>query len=118
MKLMVSLFEPEAGFDPAYVFDGHQLEQTSYSEFVGYDGRPVSLDFVNTEGGGVPFEPPGDDVFWPGYESGQLVIVTNPGMEVGDRFGLKELPSVPEPATMTLLGMGALFVTARKRKLL
>ena len=118
MKLMVSLFNPEAGFDPTFVFDGHQLEQTSYSEFMGYDGLPISLDFVNTEGGGVPFEPSGEDIFWPGYGSGQLVIITDPEMEVGDRFGLKELPSVPEPATLALLGTGALLVAARKRRLL
>ncbi|MHC4130536.1 MAG: PEP-CTERM sorting domain-containing protein [Planctomycetota bacterium] len=118
MKLMVSLFNPEAGFDPAFVFDGHQLEQSSYSEFMGYSGLPIALDFVNTEGGGVPFAPPGEDIFWPGYESGQLVIVTDPEMGVGDRFGLKELPSIPEPATMMLLGVGALLVVARKRRLI
>ena len=116
MQLMVSISEPEAGFDPQYVFDGQQLENVFYSEFVGYDGLPVKLNFLNEEGGGVPPVPPGEDIFWPGYEQGELVIVTNPEMEVGDRFALKEMPSVPEPATLALLGGGAFCVYTRKRK--
>ncbi len=118
MYLLVDIFEPQAGFNPNFIPDGGQLEEVNYSGNYGYNGLPVQLHFIDTNGSGVPASPPGDDVFWPGYVSGQVVIATDPGMQVGARFGLKEIPTVPEPATLLLLGMGTLMALTKRKSLL
>jgi len=58
----------------------------------------------------------GENVFWPGHNGGQIVIVTNPRMQVGEHFGLKEIPTIPEPATVLLLGIGGLITLTRRGK--
>ncbi len=114
MFLMVGLGSPNAGFDPAYVPNGDQLENVYYSGNYGYNGLPIQLNFVDTNGSGVS-SVLGNNVFQPGYAGGQIVMVTDPAMAVGRSFGLKEVPTVPEPATIALLGIGAI-ITIRRRK--
>jgi len=118
ISLLVDVFEPQAGFDTGSLPDGGQFEDVYYAMDYGYNGMPVQLNFADTDGSGVPSSPGGDDVFRPGYTTGQITIVTNPALPVGARFGLKEIPStsVPEPTTMILLGAGGLMVFTRKKK--
>jgi len=115
MFLMVGLSSPNAGFDPAYVPHGDQLESVYYSANYGYNGFPIQLNFVDTDGSGVS-SLLGDNIFQPGYVSGQIAIVTNPAMGVGASFGLKEVPTIPEPATIALLGIGAVITLNRRRR--
>jgi len=111
---------PEAGFDPGFIPDGDQLEYVSYARNVGYDGLPIQLNFMDTDGSGVPSSlqvPGGENWFQPGYYSdGRIVIVPDPQLEVGGHFGLKEIPTVPEPATVLLLGIGGLMTLIRRGK--
>ncbi len=109
----------EAGFNPQSMPHGGQLEKVYYSNYgLGYNELPTQLNFENTEGDGVNFEPSGLDVFRPGYVSGNISIVTNPDMQVGERFLLKEIPTlVPEPATIALLVFGALPAVLKRKRL-
>ena len=116
MHLIVDILSPEAGFNPSFLPDGGQLEDVYFSTNSGYEGLPIELHFVDSDGSGVPSSPAGDDVFQPGYKSGQIVIATNPELEVGERFGLKEVPTVPEPATVCLLGIGGVLMAFRRKK--
>jgi len=114
--LVVDALDPEAGFDPQYIPDGDELEEVYYSKFYGYDGLPIQLNFADTDGSGVASFPVGEDIFWPGNGSGQIVIVTNSELEVGERFGVKQVPTVPEPATVLMLGLGGLLTLRRKKR--
>jgi hypothetical protein len=118
MYLMVDMLNPVAGFNSAVLPDGDQLENVYYSDNYGYGGMPIQLSFEDTDGSGVPFDPPGDDVFMPGYVIGQIEIIVDPSMAVGSRFGLKEIPTntVPEPLTLALLSLGSLCLIHKKKK--
>ena len=111
---IINLGTPEAGFDPQHVPNGDQLEEVYYTTpLPGYDGLPTQLNFVNAQGGGVP----PSDVFWPGWQDGEIVIVTNPQMRVGDSFLLKEWATVPEPATIVLLGFSSIPLLRKRRRI-
>ena len=116
MHLMVGFSHPQAGFDPGSTPDGDQLEDVGYALNYGYAGLPIQLNFVNSGGGGVAPSPAANNEFTPGYADGRIVIVTDPAMQVGDSFGLKEVPSVPEPSTFALLGISALAARLRRRR--
>jgi hypothetical protein len=116
ISLPVNLLEPEAGFDPAFVPDGDQLEDVFYSWEHGYQGLPTELNFLNMTGGGVVSSPLDENVFRPGYFGGQIVIKTNPALLEGARFGLKEIPTIPEPVTLSLFGISLLLTISRKRR--
>ena len=118
MSLLVDISEPEAGFDPDFLPDGDQFEDVYYAMGYGYNGLPVQLNFADTNGNGVPSSPAGEDIFWPGYTAGKIVIVTDPTLPRYARFGLRGIPSTttPEPATMMLLGIGGLVVFKRRKK--
>ena len=104
-------FDSVAGFDPQHVPSGDQLEQVTYSyPLPGYDGLATQIDFVNTIGNGIAI----GDVFWPGRQDGEIIIITNPLMQVGDSFLLKEWAPVPEPATIVLFGLSS-FPLLKKR---
>lgn len=115
MHLIVDALNPQAGFDPNFIPDGDQLEDVSYALNYGYNGLPIQLRFRDTNAEGVPFSPPGENVFQPGYYGGQIVIVTNPQIQVGGHFGLKEIPTIPEPATITLLGVAGAIMLRKRR---
>jgi hypothetical protein len=120
MHLMVDALNPQAGFDPNFIPDGDQLEDVSYASNYGYNGLPIQLHFTDANNSGVPSSPPaepGENWFQPGYYSdGRIVIVTDPQIQVGEHFGLKEIPTaIPEPATLCLLGLGALSIVRRKK---
>jgi len=116
MSLLVDILNPQAGFNPDSLPDGDQLEQVYYNCNYGYQQLPIRLHFVDNDGSGVPSSPPGNDVFQPGYRGGKIVIATNPDMAVDARFGLKEVPTIPEPATLLILGMGGLVMTVTRRR--
>lgn len=116
MQLIVDLINPQAGFMPEVVPSGGQLECVNFSEPWGLNGMPTKLNFYNCQGGGVVADPPGEDVFRPGYEWGKIIIETNPQLPAGTRFGLKEYPSVPEPITAVLLSIGAVVIRAGRRE--
>ncbi|NIA07859.1 MAG: PEP-CTERM sorting domain-containing protein [Actinobacteria bacterium] len=96
---------PLAGFDPQYIPSGDQFATVTLSGSNGYDELPTKFDFYD---GLVVNEPPGDNTFRPGYAYGAMAIMTNPEMEVGQRIFLKEFPTIPEPATLLVLCVGAL----------
>lgn len=112
---LISSTAPMAGFNPSYMPDGHQLENVYFSNNTGYNGLPIELNFADVDGEGV-LTSIGDDIFLPGYESGYIMIVTNPLMQVGESFVLQEVASVPEPLTALLLGMGGLAVLRKKKQ--
>ena len=115
MHLLVDAQNPEAGFNSAVFPSGDQLESVFYSQLFGYGGLPVQLNFLDNNGSGVPTGPPGSNVFSPGLASGQVMIVTDPTLAVGTRFGLKQVPTIPEPATVALLGLGCLMFHRKKK---
>jgi len=119
MHLMVDALNPQAGFDPSFIPDGDQLEDVSYASNCGYNDLPIQLHFTDANDSGVPSSPPaepGENWFQPGYYSdGRIVIVTDPQIQVGEHFGLKEIPTIPEPATITLLGLAGAIVLRRRR---
>jgi hypothetical protein len=115
MHLMVGMTHPQAGFVPEHPPDGDQFENVYYSMNYGYDDLPVHLSFTNSAGAGVGTTSGLDNLFQPGAVDGRITIVTDPAMEAGDCFGLKEVPEVPEPATILLLGFGSLLLGHRRR---
>ena len=90
------------------------MEEVFYTApLPGYAELPTQLNFINTDGDGVPQ----NDVFWPGRQSGEIVIITNPQMQVGDSFLLKEWATAPEPATVVLLGLGSILLLRKRGNL-
>ena len=113
MELAVS-GNQRAGFCYQCIPSGDQFETVTLSGSGGYLDLPTRIDFRD---GLVPNDPPGEDNFRPGYAYGAIVIVTNPEMEVGQRILLKEFPTIPEPMTLLVLGLGALsFVLGHSRR--
>jgi hypothetical protein len=118
MHLMVDVLDPEAGFDPNINFipDGDQFENVGYASNSGYNNLPIDLHFIDTDGNGVLYTS-GENWFQPGWWDGRIVIVTDPEMDIGDFFGLKEIPTaIPEPATLTLLGVASIWIFIRKKQ--
>jgi hypothetical protein len=113
--LQVGAVDPEAGFDSTKLPYGDQLETVSYSRLEGYLSLPIQLNFTTT-GDGVSNEV-GENLFNPGYRPGYdpIVIQVDPTLLVGESFGLKEVPTVPEPTTLlTLLAGLGLWWLKRK----
>lgn len=118
MFLMVDMFTPEAGFSKLSMPDGGQFESVSYSDYgSGVYNLPIQIDFLDLDGSGVASSPSLDNAFTPGLIDGQIRIQTNESeMAIGDRFGFKQVPSIPEPATMFFLGLGVSFAVKLSRK--
>ena len=111
MELVVSIFDPEAGFSLASNPSGDQFATVELSGSNGHNGLPTKFDFYN---GYVPNNPPSQDDFRPGYDSGAIIIVADPEMQVGQRILLKEYPTIPEPVTLGLLLTGGLVLLKRR----
>lgn len=79
----------------------------NYQPFKGQN-LPLRADLTN----GIHHN--GDTSQLGGPSSGHLAIVTE-GMSYGDVFWIKEYPTVPEPATMSMLVLGGLALLRRKR---
>ena len=103
-----------AGFCKYCIPSGDQFETVTLSGTNGYNELPTRIDFCD---GLVPNAPAGENTFRPGYAHDAIVIVTNPALQVGQRILLKEFPTIPEPATMLVLSLGALgFATAARKQ--
>lgn len=114
MHLIVNALNPQAGFDPSFIPDGDQFENVYYNSYYGYNNLPIDLNFEDIDGNGVP--PSGENAFQPGYYGGHIVIVTDPEIQPGEHFGLKEIPTnIPEPATLILLGTAGIWIFNRKK---
>ena len=113
MELAVSIFDPEAGFSLASNPSGDQFANVELSGSNGHDGLPTRIDFYN---GLVPNGPAAQDDFRPGYDSGSIIIIADPEMELDQRIVLKEYPTIPEPATLGLFLAGCLVLLKRKSK--
>jgi hypothetical protein len=91
------------GFDNSTIPAGHKFANVSFDTFLGYQGLPLTINFDN---GTVPV----GTSFRPGYKGNPIVILTSPACE---EFILKELPT-PEPATMSLILLGAVAALRRR----
>ncbi len=111
IELAVSISNPEAGFSRQSVPSGDQFSLVAIGNPSGYNGLPTKITFAS---GLVPNNPPGQDDFRPGYDSGAMMIIVDPDMEVGQRILLKEYPTIPEPATLVLLAAGTLVLLRRR----
>ena len=106
---------PYVGFDPQYIFTAdlppyNPFKSIGFSDYIGMNGMPVSLDF---DDGQVA----DGETFAPGYygsDDNYVRIVTD--MDEGQFFILKEWPTVPEPTTLLLLSGGFMALRLRKRK--
>ncbi|NIA06692.1 MAG: PEP-CTERM sorting domain-containing protein [Actinobacteria bacterium] len=113
MELAVSLYDPEAGFALESDPSGDQFSTVVLSGSNGHNGLPTKFDFYN---GLVPNDPPDQDDFRPGYDSGSMIIVADPQMQIDQRILLKEYPTIPEPATLGLLLFGGLALLRGRSK--
>ena len=117
MALEVSVSNPEAGFSTTLLPSGDLFSTVVLSGSNGYNGMATKLDFSD---GLVPNDSPGN-VFEPGADSGGIVIVANPAMAVNpdmvidEKIRLKEYPTIPEPATLTMLFIGSGLVMLKRR---
>lgn len=111
------------GFDPDWIFtpsDDNPFEDIAFqgSPWLGtpygnYERTPTQLNMYNATG--TPgLEPDGQYHPLGGSDAGSLRIVTR-DMQQGDYFILKEWPTTPEPATMSMLVLGGLALLRRKR---
>jgi hypothetical protein len=74
-------------------------------------GQTVGADELSVAGGTVP----NNSVFHPGLVSGNLVIDINLDGDSMVHFFLKELPTIPEPANVLLIGCGSMALLRRRR---
>ncbi len=112
--ILISMGDPDASFDPQVKPVGAPFDTVYYSGLPGFDGLPTVLNFEDgTVANGQIFQP-GVSYTQPG---GHISIITNPQMQVGDYFYLKEIPStvIPEPATIFLMGAAAIVRTVKRK---
>lgn len=110
----------DVGFDPDFIFEGPiddfnpfivQFDPFSYHGILVNDlSTPLKIDFLDGE------LPSGQDLL-PGFGgSGQNYVRIITSLDEGDSFIIKEWPTIPEPATLSLLAFG-LIPLLRRRKL-
>ena len=113
MELAVSIFDPEAGFSLDSDPSGDKFANVELSGSNGHNGLPTRIDFYN---GLVPNASAAQDDFRPGYDSGSIIIIADPEMQLDQRIILKEFPTIPEPVTLGLFLAGCLVLLKRKSK--
>ncbi|MFA5865358.1 MAG: hypothetical protein WC975_11810 [Phycisphaerae bacterium] len=117
MQLLVDAIAPEAAFDNSTLPRGDLLPSVSFdSSPAGYLGQPIVLNF---KGGTVPNSPFPDNIFNPGHSDdfggNPFIIQTDAAhLAVGDFFGLKEWPTIPEPLSALFLVIGGLGLARRR----
>ncbi len=74
-------------------------------------GQAIGAEELSAAGGTVP----NHSVFHPGLASGELVIDVNLDGDSMVHFFLKELPTIPEPASLLLMGCGGLALLMRRK---
>ncbi|MFP4355238.1 MAG: PEP-CTERM sorting domain-containing protein [Phycisphaerae bacterium] len=92
-------------------FENDGLDHAPFDTMVVSD---QSIDFYDgvVAAGDIWFLGDGNDP----DAGGRILININPDSTTGDMFILKEVPSIPEPATMSLLGFGVLAMIRRRRR--
>ena len=100
-------FPSGVGGDPALDFD-----IAPFTEYSWYENPQAATEELALEGGTVP----AGDTFFPGTPNGSLVIDVDLSGQEFATFMFKEVPSVPEPASLFVLTVGATVLAARRRK--
>ncbi len=100
---------PNVANDPSLP-DGDEFQTVIATDTLGYQSKPVTLDFYN----GVVSNVAPNNVFQPGYRRGSIKIVADPAIAVNDGFILKEWHT-PEPISMVLFGVSGMLVWLRRR---
>ena len=114
MELAVAEFNPQAGFSAESDPWGDQFDTVFFSGSEGYNGLAHRLDFYD---GLVPTDPEDQDDFRPGYgteEFNYIAIVADPALDIGQQIILKQWPTIPEPATLSVLLLGGLALLRRR----
>ena len=115
MELAVAEFDPQAGFSADSDPWGDQFATVVFSGTEGYNGLHHKLDFYD---GLVPTDPEDQDDFRPGYgteDFNYIAIVADPELDIGQQIILKQWPTIPEPATLSLLLLGGLAMLRRRQ---
>jgi len=104
-------FNDNVGFEKV---DGLNPFTMEYSSFDGVNGAPTWMNFTDGE------VPAGGAELLLGVNGSAnnyaQIMVDTDKMLTGEIFSLKEYPTIPEPATIGLLSIGALALIKRRKK--
>ena len=106
---MILVTADQVGFNTA-LSEGLNTEPFSSMSWGGYNS--VGATELNFFDGIVGV----GDQFSPGSLSGEIVIDVDLSSDEPVSFFLKEVPTIPEPATMAVLGLGGLTMLLRRKR--